>query len=264
MKKAFTILFLILGLTSVYSQSDTYLIPFRKGKKWSIAKEDGTILFKPKYQQTYPSMTSRIRFCKKNKYGFLDLKGKTVIKPIYEQATDYYVYGGQTHSFVSIRDTSFYIDKLGITIQPINGCGEAINNYLNGIIIFENEGKFGLKVRGDTVINAILKSVKNYYNGVFVIAQNFENKFGLVHENGEIIYDFKLDSVVYDRSNNRYPIYKIYEKGKVGFITPYGIIHALPKYDDIKPIYFKGLYTCIAYINGEMKGYVYKQREFWE
>jgi hypothetical protein len=266
MKNGLLILFLLLGNHLVFAQNGHFYIPFKQGDLWSVADEKGDILFNPKYEETFPSTFSLIRFRHGEKFGFINPKGDVIIKPIYDKATDYYYFGEKPHSYVTLGDSTFYIDLNGQHISPIFGCDGSYSNMPNGLSVFKVNGKFGLmSMHGDTLSKPIFNQIINYNDGSFVVAQNVEMQFGLIDWKGDIIFPFTLDSVKYDHYNFRYTFYRIYEGKLCGIVDIDGRVQIQPKYESLEfyPHFKKGL--CFKAKKGdEILGYVYEGKEYWK
>ena len=265
MKSAWTLLILILISYFSFGQESMLFMPFRDGKKWSVAIENGDVLFEPKFEETYPSVTNRIRFKQNGKFGFINPKGDIVIEAIYPEATDFYYFGGKPHAYVTKKDSTFYIGLDGNPIRPIIGCGGVISNSPNAMYVFKVNEKYGvITLRKDTIIKPIFKHIKNYDDGNFVVAQDFTDTYGILNCLGDTIYTFTLDSVVKDRTNIRAPVYKLYENGKVGVLDRAGELQVLPKYDEVKPYRSTSVFCFQAFKKGKFLGYIYKGKTFWK
>lgn len=194
MKPLFTTFILTIHILFVFAQNPDMYIPYRVGEKWTMANSSGKILFEPKFEETFPSTTNRIKYKQGENFGFINPKGEIVIKPIYSKVSDFYTFGGKTHSYVTLKDSSFFIDTIGKPITPIYGCGGVHSNRPNGLRVFEIQGKYGLIAsRGDTVVQPTLKKIINYNDGKCVIAQDFNFKYGILSSRGDTIYSFSLD-----------------------------------------------------------------------
>lgn len=264
MKNVLYILLLLIGTNIGFGQNGHFYIPFKQGDLWSVADEKGDILFNPKFEETFPSTFNFIRFRNGKKFGFINPKGDVIIKPIYDKATDYYDFGGKTHSYVTLGDSAFYIDLNGEHISPIFGCGGSFSNMPNGLGVFKVNGKFGLiSMNGDTLTKPTFNQITNYNNGTFVVAQNFEKQFGLIDWKGDTIFPFTLDSVNYEY-NIQCTFYRIYEGELSGIVDIDGRVLIKPKYESLVfyPDFKKGL--CYKVKKGdEVLGYVYQGKEYW-
>ena len=250
---------------SIMGQDQPIYIPFRIDNKWCLADQSGEKLFEPKFEQTYPAKASRIRFRKGKKFGFINSKGEVIIKPIYSEASDFFPYGKTEINQVTFKGSTYYIDKNGNPIEPVAGCGQGRMNRSNLMRTFEVDGKFGvLDLVGDTLIPPKFNKIMNYQDGEFVIAQDFNLKQGIIGSTGDTLYQFSLDSVVYN-SNRGY--YKIYESGLVGIIDIQGNIQAFPIYENLSLYGIYSIYgTLIFYTENENEiiGYIHNGIEFWE
>lgn len=266
MKNGIFILFLFVSTNLAFGQNGEFYIPFKQGNLWSVADKKGEILFNPKYDETFPSTFNLIKFRQGDKFGFINPKGDVIIKPIYDKATDYYYIGGKSHSYVTLGDSTFYIDLNGEHISPIFGCGGSFSNMPNGLNVFKENGKFGLmSMHGDTLAKPIFNQIINYNDGAFVVAQNVEMKFGLLDWKGDTIFPFTLDSVKYDRYNIQNTFYRIYEGKLIGIVDLGGRIQVQPKYENLEfyPNFKRGL--CFRALIGDyVLGYVYEGREYWK
>lgn len=265
MKTTLFIIIQSLFTTLVLSQSNQVYIPYKKGALWSLANTNGEVLFPPKFDETFPSNCNLIRFRKGQLYGFITPLGKIVIDPIYQEAKDFNGLDVKKTAYVTLNDTSFFIDSSGTTITPIYRCGGDYSNISNGLQVYQVNGLYGIQsLRGDTLAKPIYKSITNDHNSLFVIAQNNSNMVGLIDWKGDIIHPFNLDSVVYDQSDYHLRYYKVFKKNKVGAVSLDGQILAEPKYDKLVPYQNHTIQLCFkTYIGETFMGYVFQKNEFW-
>lgn len=249
-----------------FGQNGDYFIPYKQGELWSISDKNSEVLFEPKFQETFPSTVNLVKFRQGTKFGFINLKGDVIIEPIYDMATDFQYFGGKTHSYVTLGETTFYIDLKGSKITPIYGCGGSFSNMPNGLNVFKINGRFGLlSIYGDTLAKPIFNQIINYNDGGVVVAQNIEMKFGLLDWKGDTVYPFNLDSVRYDRFNIRNTFYRIYQGRLNGIVDLGGRVQIQPKYESLEfyPDFRKGL--CFKAKEGDyILGYVYEGKEYWK
>ena len=265
MKYGFFIIIQLSIFSMSFGQEQKYYIPFKQGNLWSIADKNGAIQFEPRFEETFPSTFSRIKIRQGDKFGFINPKGAVIIDPIYEKATDYYYYGGKSHSYVTLNDSSFYVDLDGNKTIPIFGCGGSSSNMPNGLNIFKVNGNYGLlSIHGDTLAKPVFTDIRNYNDGNFVVAQNSKMKYGLIDSKGDTIYPFTLDSVKYERYNTRNTYYRIYDGNLTGVVDLIGQVQVDPQYEGLEfyPHFEKGL--CFKAKKGDLiLGYVYKRKEYW-
>jgi len=265
MKNLLYILIFSLISPIIIGQTNSIYIPYRIKNKWGLATSNSQVLFKPKFEKTFPSTYDRIRFAKNGKYGFINPNGDVIIKPIYIKATDYYYFGGKLHAEVTTSDSIFFIDINGDPIQPVYGCGgsHGTTQYLITKIKV-NDSVGTVSWSGDTMIQPIYKQIKSFNFGRFLVVQSFDLKYGVLNFKGDTIHEFNLDSINIS-NDQRNPLYYIYRNGKMGAIDSNGALQANPNYDKITTYTTTSKMRFYIAIRDEKKlGYVYKGKEFWK
>jgi hypothetical protein len=264
MKNLLYILIFSLISPIIIGQTNPIYIPYRIKNKWGLATSDSQVLFKPKFEKTFPSTYDKIRFEKNGKYGFINPNGDVVIKPIYLKATDYY-FGGVLYAEVTTSDSTYLIDINGQPIQPVFFCrgSQGTAQYIVKKIKV-NDSVGTISFSGDTIIRPIYKQIKSFDFGRYLAVQSFNLKYGVLNFKGDTIHEFNLDSVNISNDQKK-PLYYIYQNGKMGVIDSNGTLQANPYYDKI------ATYTTtskmrfyIAFRDEKKLGYVYEGKEFWE
>jgi hypothetical protein len=250
----------------VNAQYPELYIPYRSGKKWGVANKDGKIIINPKFEKTFPARTNRIRFKKKDRYGYLNLKGKVAIKPTYTKANDFIVdFEPKPVAVVFEGDSSTVIDTNGNNSFISVGCLGALTNEPNGLHIIHKNGKYGIvDYKNDTLFQAVFKHILNPNDGPLIAVQNFEDYYALLSIEGDTIYPFRLNKIDFVQGDYSYSYFKIIENGKMGIIDMNGKMLIEPKYDFVKPYKFDRQTLFSVWNNKKELGFNYNGIEFWD
>ncbi len=192
------------------------------------------------------------------RWGVINSKGETVIKPIYEDMIvipDYTKGIFICQSNVNLEDgtyTSKAIDTSSNQLFTSYDSIEAIQNikengqvfYSDNILKVSKDGKFGLiNLSGKELVPCLYDSIEpiKYVTNSFVTEKN--GKFGLVDNGGDVIIENKYTEInsLTKEYENGYIVKD--ENGKFGIIN-YNKKQVLEcKYDEIKNVYGSNMYV---------------------
>jgi hypothetical protein len=154
-----------------------------------------------------------IPFKQNDYYGYVDTSSKIVIKPIYDNATDFY----EGLAIVSKNDSVFFIDKNnknkfnrvfedayifknGVSVvkeknkfyfinrlgQKISDLFDDVNEVSNDLYVAKKDSLYGaLNLFGKTQIDFQFQKLGDFINGYAYYVNN--NKYGIITKNGETI-----------------------------------------------------------------------------
>lgn len=182
MSNTITYIFLFISL---YSFSQEYNVPYRKGNHWGFADKNGKIKVEPRYDSINPEMNNFRWFVyQNNKVGVIDENGVEKLKPTYDS-----IFRKPVHSryneFIIYKDNLLgYSDLDGNLLIPIQykTIRKAENDSFNKLEIKffvqkHNETNFKLINTSETEILTNIDGFKESSNGFYII--NKENKFGV-------------------------------------------------------------------------------------
>ncbi|ATD55613.1 WG repeat-containing protein [Clostridium chauvoei] len=122
-------------------------------------------------------------------YGYIDLDGNEIIKPIYLNANDF----SDDFSVVKLKNGKFQlIDTNGNSIASFNY--KFVGSYSEGIMSFSNNayGPYGyIDENGDILIKPKFYSADNFKDGVAIVStsENFNGPYGVINKIGKYIYE---------------------------------------------------------------------------
>lgn len=192
--------------------------------------------------------TGMLKVQKDGKYGLIDLNGKELAKPMYDEIK---VLPGIKNVVISVTNKKQgIINNIGAQIVPneyeeIRSLGE---KYENGFIVKNENGKYGiLSSNGQVIIEAKYDEIKNIYgNNMYVVKEgqtlkiidkektylenafedvkeiNLNNiialkngKYGIIETNGEVKIDYIYEDLKYAYTDT----YIAKKEGKYGIIN---------------------------------------------
>lgn len=145
--------------------------------------------------------------------GFIDEKGKIVIKPIFDAASDFY----EGLSVVSRNDSVYFINK-----RNENPFGKIYSEALvfkNGIAPVKQSGKWFFINRQGQSISRFYDEINELSDNVYVVKTG--DKYGALDYFGHTILEPKFDKL--GDFKNGYAYYM--EKGLYGFVSSTGSVH---------------------------------------
>ena len=145
--------------------------------------------------------------------GFIDAKGKFVIKPMYDAASDFY----EGLSVVSKNDSVYFINK-----QNVNPFGKIYSDALvfkNGIAPVKQNNKWFFINRQGQSISRTYDEINELSDNVYVV--KLGDKYGALDHFGQTILEPKFDKL--GDFKNDYAYYM--EKGSYGFVSRNGAVH---------------------------------------
>lgn len=168
-----------------------------------------------------------------SKFGFIDISGKEVIPPIYEDNFPHYEF---KDGFIVLKKDNLLgiIDKTGKVIAPFEF--KSIGSFSNGIA---EATKPGTKVG---FIDPFGKTVIPFQYDIFILlggvkcidgmipVQNNTNKKGYIHKTGNLVVPFKYEEA--RNFSNGLGLVKRVFNGKVSYLNNFGASAIPEKYDD--------------------------------
>jgi hypothetical protein len=186
--------------TSIFSEGKT-VVTDNSGKS-CLLDEKGRILFRTDGSIDKPSCgmaAFRIK-ADKDKYlwGYINVEGQVVIKPIYEWAQSF----SEDKAVVEISDGNYgIIDKEGKLLKEIKN--ERVTNLSEDILVFSKSDKdYGQKygymtVDGKVMLDAVYSNAEAYEDGLAIVnaAADFGNGYGVINKKGEFIIPAKYAQI---------------------------------------------------------------------
>jgi len=168
-----------------------------------------------------------------SKFGFIDISGKEVIPPIYEDNFPHYEFN---NGFIVLKKDNLLgiVDKTGKVIAPFEF--KSIGSFSNGIA---EATKPGTKVG---FIDQFGRTVIPFQYDIFILlggvkcidamipVENNTNKKGYIHKSGNLVVPFKYE-VARNFSNGLGLVKRVFN-GKVSYLNNFGAAAIPEKYDD--------------------------------
>jgi hypothetical protein len=145
--------------------------------------------------------------------GFIDVKGKFVIKPVYDAATDFY----EGLSVVSKNDSVYFINKENV--NPFNKIYQDASVFKNGIAPVKENGKWYFINRQGQSVSKFYDEINELSDNVYVV--KVDDRYGALDYFGQVIIEPKFDKL--GDFKNGYAYYT--EKGSYGFVSRAGSVH---------------------------------------
>lgn len=232
----------------------------KKDSLYGFIDKGGRILIEPKFKDAMIFYERLAAVGNGNKFGFINIKGDTVIPFIYD---DIFLGFSNGLADVTINDSCGYINKKGETVIPlkyetcypfqsdlahietfdgetklINKKGKTfeydrekykkkrlwgLNRYPGSIKTKTGRGRVNSK--GDTIIPPIYSATGNLIDKMYIVELN--GKWGAYNNKGELIIEPKFDDI--SHFNEGLANFKL--NGKWGFVDRKGIIVIEPVFE---------------------------------
>ncbi|WP_317896802.1 WG repeat-containing protein [Aurantibacillus circumpalustris] len=145
--------------------------------------------------------------------GFIDTKGKFVIKPKYDAASDFY----EGLSVVSKDDSVFFINKQNV--NPFSKIYSEAAVFKNGIAPVKQNNKWVFINRQGQTISRFYDEINELSDNVYVVKT--DSKYGALDHFGQNIIEPKFDKLGDFKNGYAY----FMDKGLYGFISKSGTVH---------------------------------------
>lgn len=197
----------------------------------------GKIIFKNniylKGSPVYNSMTiiydsEKTKNNKNPKQGLIDVKGKIIIEPIYEEVDGYF-----SNKLMEVKDQNKFgmIDMEGNVVIPIQ-YDEILGDFKNDLLVVKKDKKYGaINVKNEIVIPFIYDKMKQFSEGVSQVLLN--KKSGYINNKNEIIIPIEIEYAWQGRFQNGLAVFK--SNNKYGYINLNGEIIVPAIYDSALP-----------------------------
>lgn len=178
-------LFAILFTTSCFSQ--TYNIPYRKGKLWGFADKTGKVIIEPKYDSVNPKMeNSRWYVYKNGKSGIVNIEGLEYLKAEYDSIIRVPVHSQYNEFLVYKNGKAGYTDINGKFIIPaayhrVSKCRDDNFNQTGMTFLVQKEakGNWNLIDEKETELQNDIQAFYNFYRGNYRLKVG--EKYGIYH-----------------------------------------------------------------------------------
>jgi len=206
------------------------LFPFKEGLAAAMKKDDNKVGYidtlgnwKITFDLSYyiGEFSNGYAFYKKNNlYGFINKKGETVIKPIYDLVDDF----SENYAACFKNNKWGFINKSGNLIIPNDY--DDVGDFSEGLCAVKKNDKWGyIDTTGKNIIPFTFNAVRSFHEGFAAV--QIDNKVGFIKKNGSWLLEPQFESA-FDFKNG----YAIIQKNnKLGFINDKGEIIISPQYD---------------------------------
>ncbi len=157
---------------------------------------------------------------KDGKVGYIDYTGEVVIPLIYEYGYDDNEYHSYSHELINNfgydyyeEDGYYHYEQDGVVEEYDKRCGHYCYytpKFINGYAMVKKDGKYGYINSNNEQVIPCMYSALGPMNDYYTITACFNDKYGVIDINNNIVVDFEYDYVRYDEYENKI----IAEKGK--------------------------------------------------
>ncbi|HSA05750.1 MAG TPA: TonB family protein [Candidatus Gastranaerophilales bacterium] len=166
------------------------------------------------FSQEFLAVNDRKLYLEKNiyKWGFIDKKGTTIVKPKYEYVHDF----SDNLAAVEVNGKYGYLNKQGKeVIKPQYDDAKDFSEGLAAVLIKDRWGF--IDISGEMVIKPEFYDVKNFSNGVAAVAMSI-NTWGYINKKGELIIQPQFD----EAESFKNDLAKVSSENKNGYINKNG------------------------------------------
>lgn len=190
--------FLLVSCGSNGGALDLDLIPVESGNKYQYIDLEGKIVINPQFEDAtlFRDGLALVRSIGDNpKWGYITPEGSYKINPLYKSATTF----NEGLAWVVMENAApNAINKDG-EIQFTLQDAEAVNLFSEGLagfsIVEEGETKWGfVDAGGKVVINPQFKEIRMFSEG-FCAVKNDDNLWGYIDRSGKIVINYQFDGV---------------------------------------------------------------------
>lgn len=217
-------LFQVDSVEYVRAFSDGFAMIITSTRLYGFINEKGKKVIKPKYASAHDFSEGLAAIKSGDKWGFINGRGDIVIEPQYTSVGDF----KEGLAFVKVNGQYGYIDKKGKMI--INPQFDNAANFSEGLASVKTGGSYGfINKNGNYVINPQFGNAEPFSGGLALCKQD---RYGFINSNGKIVinptyiiatsfigdYAFAYDGNV---------------SGKIGTIDKKGKIAIAPQFDNV-------------------------------
>jgi hypothetical protein len=188
------------------------LARFERDWRYGFINKRGRVVIKPRFEAAYSFHGKLAWVCKQGKWGLINRMGCWVLRPRFESAGFYFqegfsqVYEGGKYGFINKRG------KLVIATQY-----EETNQFSEGLVGVRQAGKWGfINKKGEWVIQPQFELVDNFREGLAEASQ--AGKWGFINKKGEWVIQPQFEAA----GNFREDLAEASQAGKWGFINKKG------------------------------------------
>lgn len=202
------------------------------GNRYGYINEKGRWVLKPYYGYTYPFTEGLGIIEKDNLYGVVDAKGNKVVKPIYESITPF---KEERATFVTSKGMGVMNQKGKIITQSMYNY---IGGYQEGLAIVEKVSESGnplygyLNKEGKESIIPTYQQATDFQNGKALVQQQ-EGMYAIINTQGQILATIQVP-IAYGYNEEKF-IYSEKLGGLVGYRDVTGQVIIPPTYQSAEP-----------------------------
>jgi hypothetical protein len=179
-----------------------------KNRKWGFIEQRGKIVIKPQFNYAHDFFEERAAFKASNgKWGFIDPNGKVAIQPKFDKVDSFY----EQRSAVHIEGKWGFIDTNGnFIIEPHF---EKASRFFEGRAAVSSAGKWRfIDLNGKFITQKEFNYVENYSEGLAAVIFKSQDQYeqGFIDLNGQLIFEAKNVNIEFERArftNGLVPVY---------------------------------------------------------
>ena len=173
----------------------------------------------------------------KEKVGYINYKGKTLVEPKY---SDGYAFDSKGYALVEMDGKHILIDKSGKELFKLNDNMKIIGDCSDDNLIpycLDNKSYGYLNLKGEKTIklSANIKNPSSFYNG-YAIFRNSDRDYGTINTKGDVVIRAKYDNL---KALDGFDFMLFEEENEWGLLSYSGDVIKRASYKDVIP-FFKG------------------------
>jgi len=207
--------------------SNQYLYLIKKNMKYGFIDITGKIIIEPKFDDAWEFKDEVAAVSLNKKWGFINKQGTVIIQPQYEIVLNFF----DGLAAVLLNKKWGYIDKNGNMVINTQFDMSGSPGFMEGLAVVKQNQKYGyINMQGDFVI-------KPEYDDAFPFKDGFATvgygdhirgiKFGLINKKGEKVIDFKYDSPLFFHEG----LTEVQVNDLYGYMDYYGKLKIEPQYE---------------------------------
>lgn len=215
-----------------------------KKKKYGFINKKGKEIVKPIYDDAFKANEGMAIVKKGKKWGYVNNKGKEVIKPKYDDAYNF----SEGMAVVKKGKKYGYIDKKGKEV--VKAKYDKAGGFSDGMaLVKKGENLFYINKKGKAVLKPKYDDIYQFSEGLAPVVLN--GKCGFINTKGEEVVEPKYDEV----GNYSEGLSAVKKGDKWGFIDKDGKEVISPKYDEVYSDFVNG--RALVYDDNDDNGNIF-------
>ncbi len=188
----------------IYDDADKFKDGFAKiylGKKEGLLTQTGAVLVQPQFDDIDKFKDGLAKVKNNKKYGFINISGKILCQPLYDEIEKFSSSG--IAKIINSKKQGLIKNDGNVILQPVF---DFIESFTGNLANIQEKNLWGLiDISGKILFEPLfVKSLVFNKNGFAIASKGGEygvGKFGIVKNDGTIIFDFNQGFIHYDSKN---------------------------------------------------------------